>query len=64
MHSKLNITIFDSKKDKKIAGKGDSNRGIEGSPLWIVSGKNCQRTIFWKFQKEIPKMAYPGPFQH
>ena len=56
------ITIFDSKKDKKIVGEGGSNRGIEGSPLWIVCGKNCQRKIFWKFQKEIPKMAYPGPF--
>ena len=56
------ITIFDQKKDKKIAGEGGSNRGIEGSPLWIVYGKNGRRKIFWKFQKEIPKMAYPGPF--
>ena len=35
---------------------------IEGSPLWLVYGKNCRRKIFWKFQKEISKMAYPGPF--
>jgi len=56
------ITIFDQKKDKKIAGEGGSNRCIEGSPLWIVCGKNCQRKIFWKFQKEIPKLAYQEPF--
>ena len=35
---------------------------IEGSPLWIVRGKNCQLKFFWKFLKEIPKMANPGPF--
>ena len=49
------ITIFDSKKDKKIAGAGGSNRGIEGSPLWIVSGKNCRRKIFGFFKKKSKK---------
>ena len=39
-------------------------RHIEGSPLWIVCGKNCRREIFWKFQKKIPKMAHPGPFYY
>ena len=34
---------------------------IEGSPLWIVRGKNCQLKFFWKFQKEIPKIAFLGP---
>ena len=42
------MTIFDQKKDKKIAG-------IEGSPLWIVCGKNCRRKIFWIFKKKFKK---------
>ena len=52
------LPFLTQKRTKKIAGKGGSNRGIEGSPLWIVCGKNCRRKIFWKFQKEMPKMAY------
>ena len=34
---------------------------IEGSHFWIVSGKNCWHKNFWKYQKETPKMAKPGP---
>ena len=56
------LPFLTQKRTKKIEGAGGSNRGIEGSPLWIVCGKNCRRKIFWIFQKEIPKMAYPGPF--
>ena len=62
MHLELNYYHFWPKKGQKNWRRRGSNRGIEGSPLWIVCGKNCRRKIFWIFQKEIPKMAYPGPF--
>ena len=62
VHLELNYYHFWPKKGQKNWRRRGSNRGIEGSPLWIVCGKNCRRKIFWKFQKEIPKMAYPGPF--
>ena len=59
MHLELNYYHFWPKI-------GPKNRpiftSIEGSPLWILCGKNYKRKIFWKFQKEIPKMAFPGPF--
>ena len=61
MHLELNYYHFWPKK-------GPKNQciftRIEGSPLWILCGKNCKRKIFWKFQKEIPKMAFPGPFKY
>ena len=62
MHLELNYYPFWPKKGQKNWRRRGSNRGIKGSPLWIVCGKNCRRKIFWIFQKEIPKMAYPGPF--
>ena len=62
MHLKLNYYHFWLKKGQKNWRRRGSNRGIEGSPLWIICGKNCRHKILWNFQKEIPRMAYPGPF--
>ena len=64
MHLELNYYHFWLKKGQKNCRRVGLNRGIEGSPLWIVCGKNCRRKIFWIFQKDIPKMAYPGPFEY
>ena len=55
MHLKLNYFHFWLKKDKKIAGKGGLNRGIEVSPFGLYVEKIVDVKFFGNFKKKSQK---------